>query len=287
MQATLSRTATSYRSRYNEPLTLDEINKYAPSILAAEPHESRGPRYLYISTQDILQGLQQHGFQPYQVAQTRVRDESKRDFTKHMIRFRHPDARALVKVGDEIPEIVLINSHDGTSSFQIMGGVFRLVCLNGMVVGDTRTDVKVRHSGKTLDNVIEGSFRVIGEMKQIVGVMDEYRSTILKPEEQIIFAHAAHQARWGAAKEEAQEVEVHQTFKPLDLLKPRRVQDDKPDLWTTFNRIQENMIKGGMLGRSESGRNIRSRPVNSVTEDVKLNRALWILTEQMNQLKNG
>lgn len=57
---------------------------------------------------------------------TRVRDESKREHTKHILRLRHT-GQILDK---EASEIILLNSHDGSSSYQMMGGKFRFVCAN-------------------------------------------------------------------------------------------------------------------------------------------------------------
>ena len=50
------------------------------------------------------------------------RREDRRDFTKHMIRLRH----ASQINGAEANEIILLNSHDGTSSYQMLAGQFRL-----------------------------------------------------------------------------------------------------------------------------------------------------------------
>jgi len=58
-------------------------------IFAEEAHGSRSDRYTYIPTATILGKLRAEGFQPFMVAQTRVRDESKREHTKHMLRLRH------------------------------------------------------------------------------------------------------------------------------------------------------------------------------------------------------
>jgi hypothetical protein len=77
------------------------------------------------------------------VTQTRVRDEGKREHTKHMMRLRH----ASQINGAEANEIVLLNSHDGTSSYQMLAGMFRFVCSNGLVCGDTVADVRVPHKG--------------------------------------------------------------------------------------------------------------------------------------------
>ncbi|OKN68838.1 hypothetical protein AM469_006565 [Pseudomonas aeruginosa] len=57
------------------------------------------------------------------VCQTRVRNEDRREYTKHLIRLRH----ASQINGDEANEIILLNSHDGTSSYQMLAGMFRFV----------------------------------------------------------------------------------------------------------------------------------------------------------------
>ena len=113
---------SAYRS--HAPLSNEQIAYYAPSVLAVEAHESRGERYAFIPTINVIDGLRANGFQPYEVRQTRVRDQGKRAHTKHLVRLRHAGA-----VGNnlEVPEIILLNSHDGSSSYQIMSGVFRFV----------------------------------------------------------------------------------------------------------------------------------------------------------------
>ena len=127
----------SLRSDY--PLSDDQIRRVAPSIFADAPHESRSERYAYIPTAAVLAELRKEGFQPFMVCQTRVRDEGKREHTKHMLRLRHSSQIN----GAEANEIVLLNSHDGTSSYQMLAGMFRFVCSNGLVCGDTVADVNL------------------------------------------------------------------------------------------------------------------------------------------------
>ncbi|MBO1011881.1 DUF932 domain-containing protein, partial [Acidovorax sp. SD340] len=107
--------------RSEHPLSDDQIRAVAPSIFAQAPHGSRSERYSYIPTATVLQELRGEGFQPFMVCQTRVRQEGRRDFTKHMIRLRH----ASQINGREANEIILLNSHDGTSSYQMLAGMFR------------------------------------------------------------------------------------------------------------------------------------------------------------------
>lgn len=110
----------SLRSDY--PLSDDLIHRVAPSIFADAPHVSRSQRYAYIPIAAVLSELRKEGFQPLMACQTRVRDEGKREHTKHMLRLRH----ASQINGAEANEIVLLNSHDGTSSYQMLAGMFRL-----------------------------------------------------------------------------------------------------------------------------------------------------------------
>jgi hypothetical protein len=98
--------------RSDSPLSDDQIRRVAPSIFADGKHESRSERYTYIPTIDVLRGLRNEGFQPFMVCQTCMRDQGKREYTKHMLRLRHADQIN----GDETNKIVLLNSHDVCAS---------------------------------------------------------------------------------------------------------------------------------------------------------------------------
>ena len=264
---------TSFGLRANSPLSDDQLYGIAPSIFAVNKHESRSERYTYIPTIEVLNGLRQEGFQPFMVAQSRSRIEGKSDFTKHMIRLRTAE-----KINSpEAFEIILINSHDGTSSYQMLAGVFRFVCQNGMVTGDMINDIRVPHRGNITDNVIDAAFTISDEFEIIDKSLHEMKSTFLTPEESDIFATAA----LGLKYEDA-----NQPITPNQLLIPRRLADTQPDLWSVSNKIQENLIRGGLHGHSSNGRKTRTRAVKSIDTNIKLNKSLWILTQKMMELKN-
>jgi hypothetical protein len=109
--------------RSESPLAEDEMRLAAPSIFAEGKHASRSERYTYIPSIEVLRGLRKEGFEPFMVAQSKSRIEGKSEFTKHMIRMRHAGH---VETRPEANEIILINSHDGASSYQMLAGVFRL-----------------------------------------------------------------------------------------------------------------------------------------------------------------
>jgi hypothetical protein len=107
--------------RSDSPLSDEQIRAAAPSVYADAAHESRSARYAYIPTADIVQGLRNEGFMPFMACQAGSRIEGKAEFTKHMLRFRH-DSQIN---GETANEIILINSHDGTSSYQMLAGCLR------------------------------------------------------------------------------------------------------------------------------------------------------------------
>ncbi|EHW7411268.1 DUF932 domain-containing protein, partial [Escherichia coli] len=110
--------------RRDRPLTHEELMHHVPGIFGEDKHTSRSQNYTYIPTITVLESLQREGFQPFFACQTRVRDPDRRGYTKHMLRLR----RAGEITGQHVPEIILLNSHDGTSSYQMLPGYFRFVC---------------------------------------------------------------------------------------------------------------------------------------------------------------
>ncbi|MGF6444241.1 DUF932 domain-containing protein [Paraburkholderia youngii] len=178
--------------RADSPLSDDQIRHVAPSIFADGKHESRSERYTYIPTIDVLRGLRNEGFQPFMICQTRVRDQGKREFTKHMLRLRHADQIT----GEEADEIVLLNSHDGTSSYQMLAGTFRFVCQNGMVAGENIADIRVPHKGNVIQNVVNGAFDVLDGFDLIREQKDSMRAVDLSRDEQHAFARSALALRY-------------------------------------------------------------------------------------------
>ena len=258
--------------RRDRPLTRDELSHYVPSVFSEEKHESRSERYTYIPTITLLDNLQREGFQPFFACQTRVRDLNKRDHTKHMLRLR----REGQITGKQVPEIILLNSHDGSSSYQMLPGLFRFVCQNGLVCGETFGEVRVPHKGNVVEKVIEGAYEVLGIFDRVEEKRDAMQSLLLPPPAQQALAKAALTYRFG---------EDHQPVTESQILSSRRWQDESNDLWTTYQRIQENLIKGGLPGRTEKGKRTTTRPVKAIDGDVKLNKALWLIAEKFRTLK--
>ncbi|WP_437610061.1 DUF932 domain-containing protein [Erwinia sp. V71] len=261
--------------RADHPLSDDQIRAVAPSIFADTPHGSRSERYSYIPTAAVLAKLRNEGFEPFMVCQTRVRHEDRREFTKHMLRLRH----ASQINGKEANEIILLNSHDGTSSYQMLAGMFRFVCQNGLVCGDIVGDVRVPHKGNVTDHVIEGAYEVLSGFDQVQDSREAMRAITLDDGEAEVFARSALTLKYDS---ESKVLPITES----QVLATRRFDDNRPDLWSVFNRVQENLVKGGLSGRTATGRHQRTRAVQGIDQNIRLNRALWLLADGLRQLKS-
>lgn len=130
------------------------------------------------------------------------------------------------------------------------------------------------HKGDVVEKVIEGAYEVLGVFDRVEEKRDAMQSLLLPPPAQQALAKAALTYRFG---------EEHQPVTESQALSARRWQDEKNDLWSVFNRLQENLSKGGLPGHSAQGKRSRTRAVNGIDGDIKLNRALWVMAEEMQQ----
>ena len=282
--------AASARFDTARPLTDEEMYRVAPSIFAESAHESRSAKFAPIPTIMVLKALQREGFHPVAVKQGKSRVPGKADFTKHLIRLRRLDNEQAYKVGDNVLEMLLQNANDGTSQYDIMAGLFRVRCLNSLVAKTADIDShKVRHSGNLTNvarDVIEGTYTVLESAKALLAAPEAWGQITLNREQRLAYAEAAHTLRFPTERENA---ETH-PIRPESLLMTRRYDDEANDLWTTFNVVQENAIKGGLHGRTiepttrRGFRRVTTREIKGIDQDVKLNKALWMLTERMAEL---
>lgn len=259
-------------------LERDQLRKIAPSIFATEPYHNMSDRYSFIPTIEIIDNLMSKGWLPVKAMEAKSRKEDKLGYTKHMVRLRKSDAPVLV--GDVIPEIVLINAHDGAAAYQMMAGLFRLICSNGMVADDGIFQrASIRHTGDVIGEVLYTAKHIGKELPKLQSAVKKLQSIELTRNQQGVFAAAALDLKY----DRDDDGELLSPVRPEQLLVPRRRADAGNDLWTTFNVVQEHLLKGGLRGRSqgETVRRVRTRAVQSVSEDIRLNRALWTLTQQM------
>ena len=253
----------------NRPMTEGQLRAATPSVFAEQAWSKTSEKYTFIPTIEVVRALSEVGMTVASARQARSRTVGKAGFTRHMLRFRNFDQTP--QVGDTHSEVVLINSHDGSSGYKLMGGRFRLVCTNGMVIPDkgpgSIEPIKARHQGDILDQVLEGTGDLIRKMVEIDSLILRMMATDLDFWESHRFAQQALALRFGLVKAAP--------IKPEALLASRRAEDDGHSVWHVLNRVQENLIRGGQSGRRENGRRFTVREITGIDGDVQLNQALW------------
>jgi len=115
-----------------EALSWDTLRHRAPSIFAPGPMQGVSDRYAFVPTARIVAGLRETNWVPVDVEEQRIRQEKRRGFQKHLLRFRL--AAQIESLDEWNIELVLVNSHDGGCAYRLHAGIYRRICSNGLVV---------------------------------------------------------------------------------------------------------------------------------------------------------
>ena len=266
---------------YQSALSTETLMKKAPSIFANDASENVSNRYLHIPTSKILDAMLANDFLPVAAKQTRSKDS---EHAKHVLHFSHKSISDRLTLNEEIPLIRVQNSHDGKSSFQIDTGFFRLICSNGLVMpGNMLNSARVIHKVGMENDVIEASYRVLDSFAAQLEQVNAIKGVELNADERQILAESAVRLVFDANQIEANTSRGRSLESTL--LAARRSADQKNDLWTTFNRIQENAIKGGRRVYSATGNFSAMREVKSIDREKQINVELMALAQKMAALK--
>lgn len=253
-------------------ISLESARAKAPAIFAESPAPTiKSPKYQFTPTFEVISHMQDLGYVLTGAKQSISGVELRKNYGTHICHFQHPELYINDNQGaiEAFPQIVLLNSHDGTRPIQFEMGIFRLVCSNGLVVKSTDMgSFRERHTRYTFNEVKQLIDSKVSELTKTVAKINNWSSIEMTPTQQREFATAALQLRTGSDRmAEAHEIQ--------DILYARRAQDTPNTLWHTFNRVQESIIKGGFTMNNRTARAIKN-PI----EDLALNQGIWQLAEQ-------
>lgn len=248
-------------------LTNSEIAARCPQVFETSYSSRRTKKYGQFTTAQVIDALRTEGYEVTNAFAQSVRAEMRPTIhNKHCVRLSHRDFLDTLHPDETRPEIVIVNSHDGSSSFRIMAGIFRLVCSNGLIIADeTTADNRICHwKGNSFDSVINTALLVAEQAKESYELIDQMKSQNLTPQQQKDYATKAAQIRLAYNKKS-------QVNFAENLLVPHRHEDNiTPSIWNTYNVVQENCIKGGQLVGSRV-----LRPLTNISQNVEVNRKLW------------
>lgn len=259
-----------------DSLNMDELKMICPEIATPEINPALRKklgitdRYVHVSTEKVIEDVMKLGWTP--INAYRVASRGKRTGTgRHMVKFVNYDFMQEGKT--EYPELLLTNSHDGTTAFKLDVGIFRLICSNGMVVkSQDFGSMRVRHYGYDFETIKGAVNGLVEQIPDYLKQVDDMKEQKLEREQMLEFARQAAMLRMTKVNETA----IDEVVDVEDLLSADRKEDEGNGLWEVFNRLQEKVINGKFnyaLGKKER----KARPVKGFKSQVKLNQDLWEL----------
>lgn len=253
-------------------MTKDQLREKVPAIFTKEPSERMSERYVYIPSEKVVDTFASEGWFPTKAFQSKTKKDD-RIFRKHTIEFASPTFQPLMpEVGTLTPRLIMTNSHDGTSGIQLRMGIFRLVCSNGLCVAHNEImQIRKRHSGIERDEILETIYNAGKQFPDVWSKIDEYRSIKLTNNQRIDFATKVVNLRFGDQAEK---------YDATSFLEVMREEDREPNLFNTFNILQEHVIKGGIeYKNTRTDRMRKVRRLTNMNRELELNVALWAMME--------
>ena len=265
-------------------LTTAQILDNCPAAFTQSKYPELSGRYGFVDTAAAISILNDHGWNPVRAVQKPSRLSENIPFQEHMISF----APVALDDRENQPNIILYNSHNGKSALKLFVGVYRMLCSNGIIAGDSLFESKMRHSATTANgfsNLIQSqSDNVPAVMDKIDGMQNH----ILDHDQIVDLAYDAVNLRWDMLQETPPDnrsgsyADFVRTVKQS--LRVRRYGDGGNDKYTVFNRLQESLIRGGVeiesfTKRNPNGATRKAKPLFSLAETVRVNRELWNLAD--------
>ena len=242
------------------------------SYVQNQRHAMVTDRYNVIQPSAVGEAMASNGMVLATLSTGRAKHADKADFQRTLARYRGPEIA---------PGIFLDIVHDskklGRGVDKLMLGIYRVICTNGLFVGTNFFTHDIRHSGNTIEVLNQGIKQALDHSKRLTEVIAIMQGKELTKEQAIEFANNAAQL---LVPNKALEVKHR-------LLKPLRQEDDFRDLWTTFNVVQENAMRGKQIAYTletveDNGlkkvREMHSRAIKANTgKDAEFNQGLFDL----------
>lgn len=278
---------TSSHTIGRSPLTLGQLKERAPSVFATRAASKMSENYAFVSSLQAMDIMAKVGLVPVDAGQRRVKNGDP-SVARHLVRlaFKEDLEKAKArKVGDTMPEVILVNSHNGRTAFKMYYGLYRFVCANGLIVSDQEVGATRRHIGSA-ESILEEVENILEQGDAVIKQVHRMKQITLTDPQRLRFAQKALELRYLVKDQEPDHAKLP-TIQAEQLLVPRRAEDKGMDLWHTYNVVQENMVVGGITGKSANGRATHTRQLRDVRKLVSVNTGLWDLASSLTNARRA
>jgi len=187
----------------------------------------------YIPNIDVVQKLQNEGSMINGVDEQR--NNKTRKITNNYVQMTHPDFAVKNSKGKDeaYSSITIKNSCSGNQPLQMSLGAFRMVCSNGLVRFDEHAESeKIKHTEINYRDLDRFVHSLNNKAQDVIAQLNTWKEKDMTLEQMRTLAYNAAKLRYS---------EDDENFNPDALLQVNRVEDEGDDVWTVFNRIQENL----------------------------------------------
>ena len=227
--------------------------------------------YKVITTNQVLERFTSKGYEVTNMQAAKVRNADSDGFQKHLIRVTHPDFKDALQ--DARPEIVIVNSYNGSTALSMFLGAYRFVCANGLMVGTGFGGASVRHVGNVNERIDTGIIDLVAQLPKMINNISEMQNRQVSYIAQNEFLKRATEL----VLPETGQALTEQTFENYI----GRQEDRAPNAYQTFNVVQELVLTRGLYYTNEKNKLVKTRRIKSITRQVSLNRDLWDLANEV------
>jgi len=260
-------------------ITTEQLKLITPAVFAESPDDKVSDLYTFIPTTQLVSDFEKLG---WYVERARQQKSKNMLHTKHMLVFRSPD---LFAVNGLFPEIITINSHNRLSAFHFMIGLFRSICMNGLVIADkTFESVRIRHIHYQFQDLEYLTNTMVENIPQVFNHITKLQNVNLTQKQEYEFAIKALACRFKEYVNDEGVINERAITYAVDIdsfLQPQREEDNNSSIWAVYNRVQEKLMNGGFqrIGTKDN-RAKRTRSITNIKLDVTMNQALWQLANE-------
>lgn len=252
-------------------LSTEVLKATVPAAFATKPDERVSASYRFVPTFDIVTKLGEYGYLPVSAVNPVRKANGKTGplvpslVGAHMITFE-PEVPVFNKEGRL--QVVLINAHNRTKRFRLAAGFLRFVCSNGLISGSGDLQIRATHTVSHTAHLDDDIEATLSHATRLTSLVDVMQKTILTTRAANTFAKEAMALRFGP--------ERLWRITPKQVLEARRDEDQGDDVWRVFNRVQENLVKGGIRNDNTP---MATFPLTRPRQTFNFNSKLWELAE--------
>lgn len=245
-----------------------------PSAYAVSKHSSLSDNYRFISTIEVIQAAETHGWEIVKAGEAILRKKSERyrGFQKHIIIMEHPNFRD----NNKAIQFCIRNSHNGSSGLQLFVGCMVYVCANQLFSRDMMgkgNAISFRHTDKSYHSLQKFIAEFDISVNNFAKGIQRFEEKLLTSDQVKVFAKKAIELRFETDR--FNEATIDESIECL------HAEQREDNLWNVLNRVQESLVRGNVHVLGKNGKLRKTRKIKSMEVLVELNTKILNLAHEM------